>query len=197
MITLQKALIALGALVLLVVSGLLYKRHYDNQKKLEGQLQFLIKDVARRDSITSEFLSKLSIKLDAQILTATKTIEHWHSVTEKVPVMIAGRIDSVFKDSVFAKLPDSVKVRVLLAAGTSVANSCSEALNTCQIFKDSANVQFARKDSLIGFWQLQYKIKPRRACGPGGTVGAGGGFGLFTRKPDVFLGAAVGITCSF
>jgi hypothetical protein len=163
MITLQKVLWIAGAVIALVVTGLLYKQHYDNQRRLEGKLEFLIQDVGRRDSTLMVYMSGLATKLDQQTATATKTIEHWKTTTQMVS--IPGHVDSVFKDSAFAALPDSIKVKVLAQLGTQVANSCSDALNTCKIFKDSAFTAFARKDSLANFWHQQYDIKPRRSLG--------------------------------
>lgn len=106
------------------------------------------------------------------------------------------RIDSVFKDSIFASLPDSQKVEVLRLAAERQSRTCSILATTCQAAKDSARAVFVTKDSLIDLWHQRYDNKPRRRCGIGGTVGAIGGFSS-TMQPIGGFGASVGYTCNF
>lgn len=193
--------IGAGITAVLLGAFLLWKRGYDNDRRLEGKLEILTQDLKRRDSALTDFMGKLGVRLDAQLLTANKTIERFRTVTEVV--QIPGRVDSVFKDSAFANLPDSAKVRILRELGTQVANACSEALNTCTTFKDSAQRQFRIKDSLVRVANVAYSTKPRRPCGIGATVGPIAGFARIRRdtvlawRPVWGIGGSTGVTCSF
>lgn len=204
MIPLKLYLIVGGALVLFL--GLWgYKVHYDNQLKLEGQLEFLQKDLKQRDSTMAVFIASLVTRMNLQFSHTNTTIEHWKTTVEKIPTLIAGKIDSVYKDSAFAKLPDSLKVRVLRDLGSSLAGQCSEVISSCQTFRDSALKAFRTKDSLTDVAKQLYLNKPRRKCGLGATLGGIAGLGPVRSdtgsksswKPIYGLGASAGLSCSF
>lgn len=184
-------------IVLLVLIGLglganaLWQRH---KRNADAHLDQQITDTAKQDSSTQVHLDSISQRLDTVTRTAIQYIDRWHTTTEKV--YVPGRIDSVYKDSNFAKLPDSVKVKVLRELGNQAAQSCAEGLSLCRQFKDSAYTQFHTKDREINLWHDRFDNKPRRACG----LGVSGGPGALVDanlKPHTGFGVVAGFTCNF
>lgn len=166
----------------------------ERQAHERGKVDQRLEDLTRRDSSTRRHIDSISLRVDTVTRTAVMKITRWDTVTKKIPV--PGTVESVYVDTLFAKLPDSVKVQVLRAAGNEVAKACSEVITTCRQFRDSAYVAFRQKDSLVLNWQRKYQLKPRRRCGPGGTVGYGVLLGEDGKVHRGFGGSA-GLTCNF
>lgn len=143
------------------------------------------------DSLTAE-LQTQSGRIDTVI----------RKVAVRVKVPVPGtpdtiiRIDSVFKDSLFARLSDSSKVELLRLLAAKQSRTCSALALTCQQARDSAKQAFKDKDDLINLWHMRYDNKPRRRCGLGSTVGVIGGVSS-TLQPIAGLGVAAGFTCNF
>lgn len=144
------------------------------------------------DSTHQAHLDSLSKKIDTVTKTTTRWLTRWDTVTAKV--QLPGTVDSVYKDSAFAALPDSDKVKVLRIIGSQAAQSCRETILTCRQFRDSAYIALRGKDRLINLWHERYDNKPRRRCGPG----VAGGYGMLSAPEGLRRGFGVvaGFACN-
>lgn len=164
----------------------------------------------RQDSVSRHAFDSVSLRLDSMSRLAVHGLDHWDTVTKRVVVTrrdtVQGkeivRVDSVFKDSAFARLPDSLKVQVLRQLGDQNVKACRELVSTCLASRDSARSLLNIKDSLIAnrqhvadLWEQRFKDKPRRRCGIGFTLGIIGGVSS-TLAPVSGVGGAAGISCS-
>lgn len=167
--------IGLWALALVLLGGLLYWANscYTNRQRKDAVLENKILTQEANTKVTEGHTKELGKQIDTVSHDVVHIIHHWDTVTAKI--VLPGRVDSVFKDSAFAALPDSAKVEVLRLLGNQAAKRCSALVLVCQQFKDSAYKVFAQKDSSIDLWRQRYDNKPRRRCGPGVAGGVGGG----------------------
>ena len=113
--------IVVTVLGMVLIAGLFWWRNRDERLRLEGQLQYITKQLHQQDSTQQAFLAGLSKKLDKQGGAVDTVIEHFHTTTDKI--LVPGRVDSVYLDTAFARLPDSTKVRILRELGTKTANA--------------------------------------------------------------------------
>lgn len=151
-----------------------------------------ITNLEKKDSTTMHNVNILGNQVESTTKAAVVYLDRWHTTTQKV--YVPGRVDSVYKDSVFAALPDSTKVKVLTALGNVTAAKCTEALTTCKQFKDSAYSAFVNKDSLINLWHDRYDNKPSRRCGIGFAAGYGG---VLTTTGPIALSNGPSITVGY
>lgn len=192
--------------LLLITAGYWYSHRRERQVQKDAVLESKIGGLEIKDSAklagfdaANRKVDSLSAELKAQSGRIDTVIQ---KVAVKVRVPVPGtpdtiiRIDSVFKDSVFARLPDSAKVEVLRLLAQQQSRTCSVLALTCQQARDSAKAVFVVKDSLIDLWHQRYDNKPRRRCGLGVTGGVIGGVSS-SLQPIAGLGAAAGFTCNF
>lgn len=182
-------------LIIAILLGLAVNSWWQHRKQTDDTIASERISVAKAaDSAAIMRLDSLGRRVDTAATAVTKVIDHWHVVTQKV--QLPGRVDSVFKDSAFAALPDSLKIEVLRLVGEKAAKTCRDATDLCLRYKDSSRVAFMRKDALISLWTQRYENKPRRSCGLGITLGVGGGVDAGFR-PHPIIGAMAGYTCNF
>lgn len=157
-------------------------------------------------TVTRHAFDSVSQRLDSVSRVADANLMHWDTVTKKVerrvevpvpgePGKTVTRVDSVFKDSAFAALSDSDKVKVLRLLGDENAKVCRALISTCQAARDTATKLIAAKDTIIHLWQQRYEDKPRRRCGFGAGLGIIAGVSS-TLQPISGVGGSLGLSCS-
>lgn len=185
----------IAVLVAVILLGLLVNEMWQRHKgKQDAVIDSKIQVAHQQDSSTMHHIDSVSVRIDTVTRTAVQYIERWHTLTEKV--LVPGRVDSIYRDTLFAKLPDSSKVKVLVADGNKNADVCSALVVTCRQFRDSAYAAFTIKDREIQLWHDRFDHKPRRSCGLGVTLGIIGGLGA-TGSPISGVGGAAGYSCNF
>lgn len=205
-------IIAAVGTALIVTSGYHWWRSRQEKKDTQRADAIAVLDQAKadqaaHDSVTRHALDSVNSHLTTVAATSVTGITHWDTVTKRIPVMVHDtipgkfRTDSVYKDSAFAALPDSDKVKLLRAIGDRNNRVCADLRTTCQVFRDSATslleqrrIAIRTRDSLVTLWKQRFEDKPRRRCGLGGA----GGYGAQSSAGVIRVGwgAVVGYACS-
>lgn len=203
------AKIGIGAAFFL--AGILWLWWEDKKSdlKLQGQLEYVQKELKRQDSLQAikdstqmAALERVNAQLNLSLGSTERAITVFRNTTGRV--VVPGQLDSVYLDTAFAKLADTLKIQVLRALGNQVASECELLRDTCRKFRDSAYRALATKDEWLKIrddriktLEELFKNKPRRSCGLGGTAGVIGGYDPWRKEAVKGLGGAAGLTCSF